>query len=76
LNSLNGLTQMSCKAGSVRTAPGPSRSSRCRPAPEALVYRLAAIESGFDRMPMLDGGLTQPPAKQHNLIVEAAREIE
>src|SRR6266568_1469820 len=47
-----------------------------RTAAEALIDGLAALEAVLDGVPMLNRGLAHPPAKQHDLIIDAARKIE
>ena len=49
-----------------------SCATRSRPAAEAVIDRLTALKSGFNRVPVLDGGLALAPAQQHNLVVETA----
>ena len=51
-------------------------ATRIRPPPEALIHRLTALEARLHRVPVLDCGLTHAPAKQNNLIVEPAGEIQ
>lgn len=53
---------------------GPAAGGRA--AAEALIDGLAALKPGFDSMPVLDGRLAQPPAKQNNLVVDAAGKVE
>ena len=45
-------------------------------AAEAVVYGLAAFETGFDGVPVFDGWLAALPAKEDDLVVETAGEVE
>ncbi len=54
----------------VGTAPGG------RSAPEALIYRLAALKARLNSVPVLDCRFTHPPAKQNHFIFNATGKVE
>src|SRR5580692_10691316 len=54
----------------VRSSPGG------RPAPESIIDRLTPLESGINRVPVLDSSFAHAPAKQDDFFVEAKGKIE